>query len=280
MTQVENRGRSGMMGVQDREGLVSLASTSVSFVGRQRELGLLGDRLAAAELGHPQVVYVEGEAGGGKSTLLSVFLGSLSNAVVLQVGGDEAETLLSYGIVDQLQPGAATEPGTDPMAVGARLLDLFDRWQAGGQVVVVAIDDLQWADRPSSRAVLFALRRLRADKVLAVVSTRAGGLTDPGWARFVGGDSRVTRIRLGGLSPADLIELAAALGLGVLSLRGASRLAAHTEGNALYCRALLEEIGIAALSAPGDRGLPAPRELSAVILARVAGLPATTQSFL
>jgi hypothetical protein len=100
-----------MMGVQDREGLVSLASTAVSFVGRQSELRILGDRLAAAELGHPQVVYVEGEAGGGKSTLLSEFLGSLSDAVVLQVGGDEAETLLSYGIIDQLQPGTLTSRG-------------------------------------------------------------------------------------------------------------------------------------------------------------------------
>ena len=34
------------------------------------------------------------------------------------------------------------------------------------------------------------------------------------------------------------------------------------------------------LSAAGDRGLPAPRELSAVILARVAALPAAAQSFL
>jgi DNA-binding CsgD family transcriptional regulator len=255
-------------------------STSVGFVGRQRELRILDERLAAAATGHPQVVYVEGEPGGGKSTLLSVFLGSLSDAVVLQVGGDEAETLLSYGIIDQLQPGTVTEPGTDPMAVGARLLDLFDRLQAGGQVVVLAIDDLQWADRPSSRAVLFALRRLRADKVLAIVSTRAGELDDPGWARFAGGDSRVTRVRLGGLSPGDVTELASALGLGVLSQRGASRLVAHTEGNALHCRALLDEIGIAALSAAGDRGLPAPRELSTVILTRVASLPATTQSFL
>src|ERR1022692_3923833 len=254
-------------------------STPVGFVGRQSELHILGERLAAAGMGHPQVVCVEGEAGEGKSTLLSRFLGSLSNAVVLEAGGDEAETLLSYGIIDQLQPGAVTEPGTDPMAVGARLLDLLDRLQPDGQVVVLVIDDLQWADRPSSRAVLFALRRLRAEKVLTVVSTRAGGLADPGWARIAGGDPRVTRIRLGGLSPADLTELAGALGLGALSHRGASRLAAHTEGNALYCRALLEEIGIAALSA-GDGGLPAPRELSAVILARVAALPAAAQSFL
>jgi DNA-binding CsgD family transcriptional regulator len=255
-------------------------STPAGFVGRQRELRILGDRLAAAELGHPQVVYVEGEAGGGKSTLLSAFLGSLSDAAVLEVSGDEAETLLSYGIIDQLQPGTVTEPGTDPMAAGARLLDLLDRRQADGRVVVLALDDLQWADRPSSRAVLFALRRLRADKVLAVVSTRVGELADPGWARFVSGDSRVTRIRLGGLSAGDLTELASALGLGVLSARGASRLAAHTEGNALYCRALLDEIGVAGLSGATDRGLPAPRDLSAVILARVASLPVATQSFL
>jgi predicted ATP-dependent serine protease len=118
-------------------------STPAGFVGRQRELRILADRLAAAELGHPQVVYVEGEAGGGKSTLLSAFLGSLSNAAVLEVSGDEAETLLSYGIIDQLQPGTFTEPGTDPMAAGARLLELLDRRQADGQVVVLAIDDLQ-----------------------------------------------------------------------------------------------------------------------------------------
>jgi len=238
------------------------------------------------------VVCLEGAPGGGKSTLLSEFLGSLSGAVILQAAGDDAETLLSYGVIDQLQPGTVTEPGTDPMAAGQRLLELLDRRQADGQVVVLALDDLQWFDRPSSRAVLFALRRLRVDKVLAVVSTRVGGLDDPGWARFASGDSRATRLRLGGLSPGDLTELASALGLGVLSQRGASRLAAHTEGNALYCRALLDEIGIAALSAAGassasgaagaagDRGLPAPRELSAVILARVAALPAATQSFL
>jgi hypothetical protein len=87
------------------------------------------------------------------------------------------------------------------MAVGARLVDLLDRLQSDGQVVVLAIDDLQWADRPSSRAVLFALRRLRADKVLTVVSARVGELTDPGWARFLGGDARVTRMRLAGLNP-------------------------------------------------------------------------------
>ena len=253
--------------------------TATGFVGRNDELGILAERLAAAAMGHPQIVHLEGEAGSGKSTLLARFLGSLSDVVLLQAGGDEDEMLLSYGVVDQLEPGTSREPATDPMAVGAALLDLLDQLQSDGRVVVLAIDDLHWADRPSSRAILFALRRLRADKVLTVVSARAGGLTDPGWARFLGGDSRVTRIHLGGLSSSDLTELASALGLGSLTYRGASRLAAHTEGNALYCRALLDEIGVAALNEE-DGGLPAPRELSAVILARVTALSAATQSFL
>ena len=202
--------------------------TSVGFVGRQAELRVLEERLAAAQLGRPQVVFVEAEAGAGKSTLLSQFLGSLANAVVLEVGGDEAETLLSYGVIDQLQPGTLTDPGTDPMAVGARLVDLLDQLQSDSQVVVLAIDDLQWADRPSSRAVLFALRRLRADKVLTVVSARVGELTDPGWARFMGGDARVTRIRLAGLSPEDLTSWRARSDWGRCLGRGASRLvAAH-----------------------------------------------------
>ena len=230
-------------------------------------------------MGYPQVVHLEGEAGSGKSTLLSQFLGSVSDAVIVQVGGDEDEMLLSYGVLDQVEAGASTEPGADPMAVGVTLLELLDRLQSGGQVVVLTIDDLQWVDRPSARAVLFALRRLRADKVLTIISSRTGGSTDPGWSRFLGGDSRVTQIRLGGLEPSDLMELASALGLGSLTHRGASRLAAHTEGNSLYCRALLDEVGVVALNGEQE-GLPAPRELSAVILARVATLSASTQSFL
>jgi DNA-binding CsgD family transcriptional regulator len=253
--------------------------TETGFVGRNDELRIFAERFAAAAMGHPQIVYLEGEAGSGKSTLLARFVGSLSDVVLLQAGGDEDEMNLSYGVVDQLEPGTSREPATDPMAIGAALLDLLDQLQSDGRAVVLAIDDLQWADQPSSRAILFALRRLRADKVLTVVSARAGGLTDPGWARFLGGDARVTHIHLGAFSSSDLVELASALGLGSLTLRGASRLAAHSQGNVLYCRALLDEIGVAVLN-EGDGGLPAPRELSAVILARVTALSGVAQSFL
>ena len=253
---------------------------SVGFVGRQRELSILDEKLSAARAGQPQIVYIEADAGSGKSTLLSHFVGSVTDATILEASADEDETVLSYGIIDQLQPEDPIDPGADPMVVGARVVDLLDRLQQDSQAVVVAIDDLQWIDRPSSRAVLFALRRLRADTVLMVVATRADPLGESGWARFIAGDSRVTRIRLGGFEEDDLIDLARSLELGSLTRKGATRLLAHTGGNPLYCRALLEEIGVALLNTSGPEGLPAPRDLSAVILTRVAALSAAAQTFL
>lgn len=249
------------------------------FVGRQVELRILDERLAAAESGHPQVVFVEAEAGAGKSTLLSRFLATHSNVVALRTSGDEAETLLSYGVIDQLIPGTLTEPGADPMVVGAQLVDFLDRSQNGDKVVVLTIDDVQWADRLSMRAILFALRRLRADRVLVIVIARLGEMNDPGWVRFMGGDPRATRMRLEGLAADDISQMASALGLGVLTRSGAARLVAHTGGNALYCRALLDEIGVVGLSTDLG-GLPAPRQLSGVVLSRVASLSTSTQNFL
>ena len=49
---------------------------------------------------------VEGDAGGGKSSLLTRFASGLADAAVLRAGGDEAESLLPYGIVGQLVASA------------------------------------------------------------------------------------------------------------------------------------------------------------------------------
>ena len=140
-------------------------------------------------------------------------------------------------------------------------------------MVLVVIDDLQWADTPSARALLFAVRRLQADRVLVVVSARAGELSrlGEGWQRFLAGDHRADRVRLGGLGPGDVVALGRALGAGELSRRAAGRLLDHTGGNPLYCRAVLEEAGIEGLDRPGE-DVRVPRSLAGVVLARVGSL--------
>ena len=76
------------------------------FVGRASELAVLVAAAAAARRGQPQVVLIEGDAGGGKSSLLTRFASGLAGATVLRAGGDEAELLLPYGVVGQLVASA------------------------------------------------------------------------------------------------------------------------------------------------------------------------------
>ena len=48
------------------------------FVGRAGELAVLAAAAAAARRGQPQVVLIEGDAGGGKSSLLTRFASGLA----------------------------------------------------------------------------------------------------------------------------------------------------------------------------------------------------------
>ena len=262
------------------------------FVGRGSELAILDAEMQAVRAGQPRIVLIEGEAGIGKSSLLSRFVSEQHDICLLRASGDEAEILLAWGLADQLLAGAGPQPApgawlagagrgrdADAIAVGAQLVAALGDLQAGDRVVVVVVDDLHWSDRLSAQALLFALRRMQADRVLALVSARPGGLSrlGEGWSRFTSGDHRVTRLRLAGLSAEELAAMARELGVGDLSGRAVAQLLDHTGGNSLHCRALLEELSPGDLARAGDN-LPAPRELAAVVLSRLAALSQPAQS--
>ncbi len=262
------------------------------FVGRDQELALLDRCLAEARRGEPRLVVLDGEAGIGKSTLLSHFIRSMPNAAVLRATGDEAESLLPLGVVTQLVAGAEPTPGkqdallrrtldddADPVAIGNELVGIFDALSRRSQVVVVAVDDLHLADHPSATVLRVAMRRARRIPLLALFACRPGQTVRLGedWARFVSGDHRVTRLRLTGLARHEVVSLAEALGAGRLSPWAAARLLEHTGGNPLHCCALLEELEPEAWRRPGR--LPAPRALASLVLARLGKLSAETQDF-
>ena len=256
------------------------------FVGRTGELAVLDAQMRAVRDGRPRVVLVEGEAGIGKSSLISRFISRHRDVCLLRAVGDEAEMLLAWGVVDQLlagtgpalikgspRAGTAQRKDADPLAVGAQLVEVLGDLQGGDRVVVVVVDDLHWSDQPSAQALLFAMRRMQADRVLGLMSARPDELSRLGeaWSRFAGGDDRATRLRLDGLGAQELVAMARALGVGDLSGRAVTQLLDHTGGNSLHCRALLEELGQGGLARAGG-DLPAPRALAAVVLARLEAL--------
>jgi len=267
--------------------------TARVFVGRGPELAALGEALAAARAGEPRVVMVQGEAGIGKSSLVSEFLGGQQGLPAVSASGETAETALPYGVVQQLAAEAAAVssgilaglellsrgpgPGADPLAVGVELRALISSLQ-DEQAAAVVVEDLQWADLPSARALLFACRRLGADRALVVLTGRpaAASQLGEGWARFVSGDRRSSVLTLSGLDAGELGLLCRRLGRTGLSERTAGRLTDHTGGNPLLARALLEELTDEELSAAGG-SFRAPRSLAGLILPRLAALPQPTR---
>lgn len=250
------------------------------FVGRQGEIKALQTELATAQSGHPRLVLIEGPAGMGKSAVLDYFLADVADVTVLRATGEQWEAFVAYGVVDQLMRTAGVSnarllasrdrslPAEEPVAVGARILEVIEDLEQKAPVVIV-IDDAHWADVDSLRALLFVTRRLVRERVLTVLAERTEAVPrlPEGLRRMASGRTGTT-IDLSPLSVGDISLLANAMGVHRLSTPAARRLHTHTEGNPLYITSLLSET-------PRERwrtwqpALPAPSGFAKRVVARL-----------
>jgi DNA-binding CsgD family transcriptional regulator len=255
------------------------------FVGRQAELALLRRSLDHARAGTPHIVQIQGPAGVGKTALVNRLLASFPDVAVLRASGDESEQLLDHGVIEQLAGAAGPaggvllrrQPGTDDaavddnVAVGTQVLRLIESLTSDGPLVLV-LDDVQWFDLASLKALIFALRRLVADQVLtvAVVREEAVPLLPESLRRLVDGH-RGTTLQLDGLHVQDLSELAGAMGVSAFPAHLAHRFWEGTRGNALHATALLEEFPPDGWGGP-DEPLPSPRSFRLLVQDRYAAV--------
>ncbi|WP_167529850.1 helix-turn-helix transcriptional regulator [Streptomyces spinoverrucosus] len=262
-------------------------------MGRLRQLQALSACAGRARSGHPQVVLVQGEAGIGKSALIRQWLtGEQADGFrVLRAVCDASEADVTFGVVNQLlasvPPALVREirpshadipPDTTSFHAGTQVLRLLDQLQADGPVVIV-VDDVHWADRGSVQALSLVLRRLQADAVLTVLTTRTGtGTTRPmstvedDTCRLIAGRQEITPLFLGGLSAADIAELSEQLTGRPMSHAVTQRLHHHTQGHPVHLRTVITQASPAQLRG-GREPLPVPMSLAAAVGRQLAAMP-------
>ncbi len=224
--------------------MVALGSGStVAFVGRTSELAVAAAGAQSAAAGRPGVIWVEGVAGSGKTTLVRQVLTDLpQDFVTAQVRSDELAKGVAYEVVGQF---GVTEVQS-PFAAAQQLLDSWAHLQEQGPVAVL-VEDAHWADAESSLALISAVRRLDQDRVLVVITSRPN--PGPDWDRLIGDEERCRRVALGSFNADEVAALALLHGV-ELTPRQATRLFSHTGGHPIWVRTLLSELTPARAAGP------------------------------
>jgi DNA-binding CsgD family transcriptional regulator/DNA polymerase III delta prime subunit len=275
--------------------------SGTDVVGREEEVAALAEFLdARARL--PGVLLLEGEAGIGKTTLWrhGVALASERGYRVLSCSGSSSEAQLSFVALgdllgDALQEVLPTLPSPQARALAVALL-LEDahgsppdqraialgftealRELARSRPVAVAIDDLQWLDRPSAFVLEFALRRLRGEAVAFLLTRRQekeGALAPFDLERAVG-EERLALQPVGPLSLGALHRLLSDRLDVVMSRPKLRRLRELSGGNPLFALELGRAVQRGAIRLEAVE--PLPRTLASVVRDRLMLLPPDTQ---
>ena len=220
------------------------------FFGRSSELGAVRQRLG----GGGEVVLLEGEAGIGKTRFLAEVLAERAGVRVVHARADELDGGRPFGsLVDALD---CRRSSADPLSAEiARLIDeaapefriverLTERLEllALEKPLLLAVDDLQWADPSTVTALRFATRHLRDVPVTLVVAFRPVP-RDDALHRFVDSSLRdgALHVTLGPLDEhtvADLVEDR----LGLPPGPGLQSLVASAGGNPFYVTELVDAL--------------------------------------
>nr|WP_202488840.1 helix-turn-helix transcriptional regulator [Streptomyces sp. SID5473] len=260
------------------------------LIGRQRERAALDQLTDGLAAGRGGTTVICGDAGIGKSALLT-YARSAPGVRVLRAEGAEFETDFAFAALHQLCGPVLTGIAALPTpqcqeletAFGLRAGDIPDRFRvglaflnllssvAGGTPLLCVIDDAQWLDPTSAQAFAFAARRVQDEPIALIFAVR-----DPAARPELRG---LPRLVLAGLDEADARSLLLARIRAPLDTRVRERILAEARGNPL---ALLELPGAGALAGgfacPDASAAPAVVESSFQI--RLAGLPARTRTLL
>jgi DNA-binding CsgD family transcriptional regulator/tetratricopeptide (TPR) repeat protein len=248
----------------------------VKLLERERVLSAVADRIEGALGGSGGALFVVGESGLGKTSILERAVEMASGRIPVAFGrGESMEQTVAFGLAQQ----ALGRAGADLLDLGAGAVAEPSvpyhralRWLEGrsGAPLLIALDDLHWADPDSLRLFGFLARRCGRLPVALVGTLRPWPEEALLLARALSEAGEATLEQLAPLSPTAVGTLIGPRSWGALSDGERRRAFDLTRGNPL----LVEQLGRALARGehlPGpDAGLPALAD--ALLLSRFAGL--------
>jgi DNA-binding NarL/FixJ family response regulator len=271
--------------------LTVVRSVRAGPVGREPELVTLHEFLSGEG---SRGLVLTGGPGIGKTTLWEAAIGAARERgmSVLATRASGAEARLSFAAVIDLLDGIdvrgleglprpqrralevallRAEPvgeAPESRAIALGLLNAL-RALAARKAVLIAVDDVQWLDRPSTDILAFAARRLEQEAVAFLLTKRPGGASDIERALEPG---RIERVEVGPLSLGAVRRLLSdRLGLS-LPRQLLRRLVDSSVGNPLFALELGRLLAARGLPRTGEE-LPVPDAVEDLLGTRVAGLP-------
>ncbi len=248
------------------------------LVGRAAELGRLTALLAEAEAGQPVVVLVSGDAGVGKTrlvtelsaraasqgfTVLSGHCAELADTVPYlpladalrdavtgpSARGAVADALAARPVLSRLlpdrQPSESGDlPGLAQQQLFGAVLGMLAELAEAAPVLLV-LEDLHWADRSTRDLVTFLSRVLHRERIALVATYRTDDMHRRHPLRPVVSEllrlPSVTAVDLGPLDSAAMAEHLTMLSAGLVAAPDLDGLIRRAEGNAYYAEELLAD---------------------------------------
>ncbi|MFD4609721.1 AAA family ATPase [Streptomyces sp. NPDC058440] len=242
------------------------------LAGRDPERAAIAALLDAARAGRGGALVVRGVPGAGKSALLDDAPATALDLRVLRTSGVESESPLAFAALQRLLWPLRTRIDALPVPQAAALRAAMGEAEGEGDrflaflgtlslladaaeesPLLVVVDDAHWLDDASSAALLFAARRLQAERVALLFAARDGDAR-----RFDAGD--LPTVVLGGVTGADADALLSTRAGTGIDPAVRDQLVAGTGGNPL---ALVELAGVlTADQLTGRTPLPTPLPLT------------------
>ncbi|GAA2719080.1 AfsR/SARP family transcriptional regulator [Cellulomonas aerilata] len=259
------------------------------FVGRAAELSALDSAWRHAAAGATTAVVVTGEPGIGKTRLVDAFAARRGLGVrwgrCSQVGGAPP-----YWPWQQVLGGLPPLEGGDAggrFAVGVEITRRLAARAADGPLLV-ALDDLQWADPDSLRVLEIVLTELRDAPVLLALTCREEATGDPAVGGVLALAARrpgARRLLLGGLDEAEVGQLSAVVTGRTPDAADARDLARRSAGHPFFVAELAALAGTTPEVARSASGTPqaravVPAGVRDVLRLRLRALPADARAVL